>query len=77
MFLPISNIDATNTFDVAAYTLWDAGLRYRFQPPFGRAVVARLNVDNLLDKNFWMAYGNGGVIQPTPRTVKLSVTFDF
>ncbi len=70
-------IDATNTFDVAAYTLWDAGLRYRFQPPFGRAVVARLNVDNLLDKNFWMAYGNGGVIQPTPRTVKLSVTFDF
>lgn len=70
-------INNTNTFNVAAYTLWDAGLRYRFQPSWGRSAVARLNVDNLFDKNFWMAYSNGGVIQPAPRTIKLSVTFDF
>jgi len=69
-------VDNANTKIVDAWTLWDAGARYRFTSSWGKPAVVRLSITNLFDKNFWVA-GTTWVSLPTPRTVNLSASFDF
>ncbi len=62
------------------WTRFDIGARYAFENPGakGRLLVARFNVENLLDTNYW-AGGNGptSLFLGTPRTFRLSLTANF
>ncbi len=63
------------------WTRFDIGARYAFENPGakGKLLVARFNVENLLDANYW-AGGNLGATQlylGTPRTFRVSLTADF
>ncbi len=59
---------------------FDVGARYTFDNPGakGKPLVARFNVENLLDTNYW-AGGNGptNLFLGAPRTFRLSLTGDF
>jgi iron complex outermembrane receptor protein len=62
------------------WTRFDLGARYAFENPGakGKLLVARFNVENLLDTNYW-AGGTGptSLFLGTPRTFRLSLTADF
>ncbi|MBS0221315.1 MAG: TonB-dependent receptor [Proteobacteria bacterium] len=63
------------------WTRFDAGIRYAFDNPSvpDKQLVARLNVDNVFDNNYW-AGSNGSALfmfLGTPRTFRLSLTADF
>jgi iron complex outermembrane receptor protein len=59
----------------------DVGARYQFdnvRSPTGKPIVIRFNVDNLLDTNYWAAVTyNTRLNIGTPRTFRLSTSFDF
>lgn len=58
----------------------DIGARYTFEnvkSPTGNPVAIRFNVDNLFDANYWAAVNAGTLIQGTPRTFRLSTSFNF
>jgi len=62
------------------WTRFDLGARYVFENPGakGKLLVARFNVENVLDANYWE--GGGGVTSLNlgmPRTFRLSLTADF
>ena len=62
------------------WTRFDVGVRYAFENPGarGKLLVARLNVENVLDTNYWA--GGGGattLFLGQPRTFRLSLTADF
>ncbi len=63
-----------------AWTRFDLGARYAFENPGakGKLLVARFNVENLLDANYW-AGGNGvtTLFLGQPRTFRVSLTADF
>lgn len=62
------------------WTRFDLGARYAFEPleAKGKPLVARFNIENLFDQNYW-AGGNGATILNlgAPRTFRLSLTADF
>jgi iron complex outermembrane receptor protein len=62
------------------WTRFDLGARYAFENPGAkdRLLVARFNVENVLDSNYW-AGGNGAdsLFLGAPRTFRLSLTADF
>jgi iron complex outermembrane receptor protein len=62
------------------WTRFDVGARYAFENPGakGKLLVARFNVENLFDANYW-AGGNGAtnLFLGAPRTFRLSLTADF
>jgi iron complex outermembrane receptor protein len=62
------------------WTRFDIGARYAFENPGakGKLLVARFNVDNLFDANYW-AGGSGETLLNlgAPRTFRLSLTADF
>ncbi|SFH95758.1 iron complex outermembrane recepter protein [Collimonas sp. OK307] len=66
--------------DVPAYSLFNAGLRYKTSLS-GHATVVRLSVDNLFDKRYWKDVGeyigDGYLHLGAPRTARLSVQYDF
>jgi iron complex outermembrane receptor protein len=67
---------------LAEWTRFDAGVRYGFENPGakGKLVVARFNVENVLDANYWQGQGGGStgtLVLGAPRTFRLSVTSDF
>jgi iron complex outermembrane recepter protein len=59
----------------------DLGARYTFdnvRSPTGKPVVIRFNVDNVLDTNYWASVSfNTRLNINTPRTFRLSTSFDF
>ncbi len=63
------------------WTRFDLGARYAFDNPGapGKLLVARLNVDNVLDANYWAGSNNSTFFMflGAPRTVRLSLTADF
>lgn len=71
-------IDVTNTEarSIPAWTRYDLGARYATKAG-NMPVVLRLNVDNVLDKNYWAAASRGVLTMGSPRTVRLSASFDF
>ena len=60
---------------VPDWTRFDLGARYAFENPGakGKLLVARFNVENLLDANYWESPRFVGA----PRTFRLSLTADF
>ncbi|GAO25810.1 TonB-dependent siderophore receptor [Alicycliphilus sp. B1] len=67
--------DAANTLRVAGWTRWDAGARYATRIG-GKPVTFRLNVENLLDKNYYGIATAGYLFLGSPRTVSLSASVD-
>jgi len=61
------------------WTRFDVGARYSFENPGakGKILVARFNVENLLDNNYWMGGFIGSLLLGQPRTFRLSLTADF
>lgn len=70
-------VEAANLRTLPSWTQVDVGVRYRFDSPWnGKPIALRLNLDNLLDKNYWIGRNNS-ILQSLPRTWSLSATFDF
>ncbi|PVM94163.1 TonB-dependent receptor [Caulobacter endophyticus] len=69
-----------NTVELGSWTRLDIGARYDFEAG-GRPVTLRARVENLADKNQWVAVGGypgaNYLTLGAPRTVRLSVTTDF
>jgi iron complex outermembrane receptor protein len=58
----------------------DVGARYAFENPGakGKLLVARFNVENLLDSNFWEGgFGSTTLFLGAPRTFRFALTADF
>lgn len=72
--------NGANTVDLAAFTRFDAGVRYAFQAG-GKAMTVRARVENLGNKDQWVAVGgypNANYLTlGAPRTLRLSLTTDF
>lgn len=60
---------------VDAYTSYSVGARYRTQWD-GRKVTLQANIDNLMDKDYWSAAGNGYLAVGAPRTLRVAAKFD-
>ena len=69
-------VDNANTRSVPSWTLYDLGLRYRFDSPWGKDAALRLTLENVLDKNFWISR-TYGVYQSSPRTLLMSLSTRF
>lgn len=65
--------DNNQKFD--GWTRYDVGARYRTAVA-GKQVVFRANIENLLDKNYWLTTGTY-VTVGSPRTFVLSASVDF
>lgn len=62
------------------WTRFDLGMRYAFENPGakGKFLVARLNVENVLDANYWAGGGDATTLMlGAPRTFRLSLTSSF
>ncbi|MET0335894.1 MAG: TonB-dependent receptor [Rhizobacter sp.] len=66
--------DDSNTQLLKAWTRLDAGVRYRTKL-FGRQTVTRLNLDNVLDKKYWVSE-RGTIYMAPARTIGVSFTAD-
>ncbi len=67
--------DGANTFSVPGWTRLDIGARYVTQAA-GKPIVLRANLENVLDKNYWLQSGTFLTVA-APRTLLLSATIDF
>lgn len=67
--------DAANTVSLDGWTRVDIGARYKTMVA-SKPVVLRASVENLFDKNYWLASGTYASVS-APRTVVLSASFDF
>ncbi|MFZ5780447.1 MAG: TonB-dependent siderophore receptor [Pseudomonadota bacterium] len=63
------------------WTRFDLGMRYSFENPAakGKMLVARFDVDNILDANYWAGSNQTAtfLFLGAPRTFRLSLTADF
>ncbi|TAJ93035.1 MAG: TonB-dependent receptor [Reyranella sp.] len=61
------------------WTRFDLGVRYAFDNPgaAGKLLVARLNVENVLDRSYWAGGTNTLLNLGAPRSFRLSLTADF
>jgi iron complex outermembrane receptor protein len=71
-------IDLTQTAarSIPAWTRYDLGARYATRAG-STPMVLRLQIENLLGRNYWAAASRGVLTMGAPRTVKLSASFDF
>jgi iron complex outermembrane receptor protein len=70
-------VNTGNTQKIPAWTRMDVGASYR-TAALGRPLVLRAALENVLNKNQWVATdGFGAVALGAPRTVLLSATMDF
>ncbi|WP_187395190.1 TonB-dependent receptor [Pigmentiphaga aceris] len=71
-------IDLTNTNarSIPAWTRYDVGARYATKA-FNTPMMLRLQIDNVFDRNYWAAASRGVLTMGSPRTIRLSATFDF
>lgn len=65
-------VDNPNSAFVDGYTLVSASIRYTFAAVGREGLTLQLNADNLTDKRYWGAAGNGLLGVGTPRQVKLT-----
>tara|TARA_R110000782_G_scaffold3441_1_gene12689 strand:- start:150 stop:2444 length:2295 start_codon:yes stop_codon:yes gene_type:complete len=78
IFTGEQHIDNANTQSLPAWARFDIGLRYRVDRKDLHPFTVRLNVDNLLDSNYWASnYYPGYISAGAPRTVRLSLSSDF
>ena len=69
-------VNPLNQATIGGVTTFGAGARYRFDWQ-SRALTTQLNIENLTDKDYWNAAGNGLLGVGAPRTAKLSMTIEF
>lgn len=65
---------------IPAWERFDVGMRYtneNIRTPTGGPIVFRFNIDNVLDKDYWVAVNSGYLATGAPRTYRLSTTFNF
>ena len=67
--------DSANTVSVPGWTRLDIGARY-ITKAAGKPVVLRANLENVLDKDYWLQSGTFLTVA-APRTLLLSATIDF
>ena len=73
---PVSNV--SRTLFIPEWTRIDLGARYTFASPWNnKPITVRFNVENVFDKNYWVAGYNGFVMPSQPRTYMASSTFNF
>lgn len=68
--------DVANTQSIPYWIRGDLGARYAFVAG-GRPLVARFNVENVADNNYWQSTGAGFLTLGAPRTFLLSMQADF
>ena len=68
--------DAKNSLEKPGYTRFDAGISYAMLLA-GNDLLMRLNVENLLDKNYLAGGENGEINVGKPRTVKFGLSYKF
>jgi len=68
--------DAKNSLEKSAYTRIDAGISYVMALK-GNDLSMRLNVENLLDKDYLAGGENGEINVGKPRTIKFGVSYKF
>jgi len=72
--------DAANTKKLDSYTTLDLGVRYRMRVNADRNnMVWRVGVDNVTNEKYWSSVESYGtyIFQGEPRTVKVSMSYDF
>ncbi|WP_432701096.1 TonB-dependent receptor [Kluyvera cryocrescens] len=72
--------DSANTKKLDSYTTLDLGMRYRMHlNPEQNDLVWRVGVTNVTNEKYWSGVDDTGVYlyQGEPRTLKLSVSYDF
>ncbi|SNY62526.1 Outer membrane receptor for ferric coprogen and ferric-rhodotorulic acid [Enterobacter sp. CC120223-11] len=72
--------DAANTKKLESYTTLDLGVRYRMRVNADRNdMVWRVGVDNVTNEKYWSGVESYGtyIFQGEPRTVKVSMSYDF
>lgn len=72
--------NAANTKKIDSFTTLDLGVRYRMSLNQNQnQMVWRVGVDNVTDENYWSGVDDTGtyIFQGEPRTVKVSVSYDF
>lgn len=72
--------DAANTKKLDSYTTLDLGLRYRMRLNEDKnQMVWRVGLDNVTNENYWSSVESYGyyIFQGQPRTLKVSVSYDF
>ncbi|MEZ0231374.1 MAG: TonB-dependent siderophore receptor [Methylophilaceae bacterium] len=70
-------LDTANQMRTAGWSRLDVGVRYKTES-WGRPVLLRANVENLLGRDYWASTVDGNwLIQGLPRTLMLSATADF
>lgn len=72
--------DAANTKKLDSYTTLDLGVRYRMNLNADRnEMVVRAGVDNVTNEKYWSGVEDLGtyIFQGEPRTLKVSMTYDF
>ena len=67
--------DLTNVRTIPAFAVFDVGIRYRFTVGTTK-LAARLNVNNLLDKNYFQST-DFTAQTGAPRTLRLTLAADF
>ena len=73
-------VNSPNTLSIPDWTRVDLGARYTFASPWnGKPIVVRLNVENVLNKAYWIgSYTADGIVTlGAPRTFLASTTFNF
>lgn len=69
-------IDQANLFRIGSWTRYDAGVRYETR--LAQAPLAlRANIENLFDKNYWIAGSAASALLSSPRTIMLSASLQF
>lgn len=68
--------DALNTFSLPGYTTYSLGASYRVRTSGDRALMLRINGDNITNKRYW-ATGNTTLYVGLARQVRFSATMDF
>lgn len=72
--------DAANSKKLDSYTTLDLGVRYRLSLNQNQnQMVVRAGVDNVTNENYWQGVDDTGtyLFQGQPRTVKVSMSYDF
>lgn len=73
-------LNASNSQEIPDWTRVDVGARYEFASPWnGKPIVARFNIENLLDKSYYVgSFTAPGIVTiGAPRTYLASMTFNF
>jgi iron complex outermembrane receptor protein len=69
-------VNATNTLEIPGWTRLDLGMRYILvagESP----ITLRANVENVTGESYWASSFGGYLVQGGPRTLRMSVTYEF